>query len=353
MIALPPLSFVKTETGQLAFLCDNSSLESLVCPRLYELKHIRKRELVAARAGRNFGSGLHIGWRERYVRCGSKAVDDAAAVGINTAMAEYFAEKPQPPDDFRTLDHAQRVMAAYNDRYRDEPFTIMLKADGTPAIESSFAFPLGEVQYTGLQPDLWNKWIKIIYTGRIDLLSHDAEGDWAGPDHKTAFQFGDSFLDTMSTDSGQKGYCWAFQQFYGRPPRGYIIDAVRIRRPTKASSYAGGAPCDASDMQRIPHYVFPGEIDEWREDTLAKIETIFWMHARGYFQRHTKMCVSKYGRCDMFDVCTSARDSRETVLVSNLFEEATWSPLNPTTKQPDVLAPVKAVINVMVNPPKI
>lgn len=357
MNPLPPLPFVKAKDGSLAFLIDNSTLETLVCPRLYELKHLRQRDLVAARAGRNFGACLHVGWKERYLRCGSSAVDAANEPLINEAMAAYLLDKPQPPDDFRTLEHAQRVMSAYNSRYRDEPFKVLPKADGSPAVESSFAFPLGIVRYPAMN-ELADYYgvkasvpipINVNYTGRIDLQTHDVEGDWSGPDHKTAFQFGKGFTDKMATDSAQRGYCWAFQQFYGHLPRGYIIDAVRIRRPSKADTYAGVAPIDASDFQRIPFYIFPDDIEEWKQDTLAKVETIFWMHSRGYFQKHTRRCVTEYGRCDMYDVCIAARGTRDEVLSSNLYEPATWSPLNA----PKPFDPVQEVIDVMVNPPKI
>lgn len=333
MQTLPPLQFLKRENGSLAFLIDNSTLETLTCPRLYELKHLRMRDLVAARAGRNFGAGLHVGWRERYLRCGSAPVDESSEAAINEAMATFFRDKPQPPEDFRTLDHACKVMKAYNQRYLTEAFTILPKNDGTPAVEASFAFTLGHLKYQPLprDPEIANAQdIEIVYTGRVDLLTKDPEGEWVGPDHKTAFMFGQGFQDAMATDAGQRGYCWAFQQMYGRPPRGYVIDAVRIRPPTKKATYAGDAPISFEDMQRIPFYIFPDDIEEWRQDTLAKIETIFWMHARDYFQKHTKMCVTKYGRCDMFEVCITARGSREAVLSSNQFEDLTWSPLNPT-----------------------
>ena len=221
-------------------------------------------------------------------------------------------------------------MQAYNAYYRDEKFEILLNAKGERAVESSFAFPLGVVPFMNFETNELEM-VTIIYIGRVDLFTKNAEGSWSGPDHKTAFMFGEGFQDQMATDPGQKGYCWSFKQFFGYYPKGYIIDAVRIRRPKKADFYAGVAPVDESDFQRIPFYVFPDEIDEWREDTLAKVEQIFWMHSRGYFHRNRRMCTTKYGRCDMFEVCIVPKASRETLLASNLFEPMTWSPLNRAT----------------------
>ena len=321
MTTLPPLPLVPTKDGKLAYLIDNSTLETLVCPTIYKNKHLYKRELSAARAGRNFGAGLHVGWKERYMLCGSKAVDPTNEQTINAALATYFGEKPQPDDDFRTLEHAQKVMKAYNKRYTNEDFTILSRTDGTPAVESSFAFPIGEVQ--GVQ---------IIYTGRTDMFIHNSEGDWV-LDHKTAFQYGENWLKQMAVDSGQKGYVWAFAQLYGRCPRGYIVDGVRIRRPTKKDEYAGVPPVDNTDFQRIPQYVFPQELDDWRENVLLQVDSIFYRHKRGSFEMNRRECVGKYGPCDFYDVCMAMPEQRESILASSMFEELTFSPLNKTGEQ--------------------
>lgn len=332
---MTPLPFTVSKRGTLAFLVDNSTLETLTCPRLYQLKHLRKRDLVAARAGRNFGAGLHVGWKERYTLCGSNPVDVTAELAINAAIAAHFAGKPQPEGDFRTLDHAQRVMKCYNDFYKRENFEILKKPNGSPAVECSFAFQLGTLRYPGVgkvvahDGKYYSSHIDIFYMGRMDLLVRNTEGFWAGPDHKSTQEYGQGFADTYQTDAGQKGYVWAATRYLGQPVKGYIIDGVRIRRPKRMDEYTGAPPVDSSDFLRIPHYVFPDELAEWEEDTLAKVETIFWMHSRGYFQKHTRMCRHKYGRCDMFDVCTTSRANRENTLASDMFEDLEWSPLNP------------------------
>ena len=200
--------------------------------------------------------------------------------------------------------------------------------DGTPLVECTFCLPFGTVQNT-----------PIYYCGKIDTAIEDNNGVWSF-DHKTAFQFGETFTAMMQMDGGQLGYCWALGQVLKRPVTGYIIDAVRIRRPTRASSRSvefGGveSPVDASDFARLPFPIpYASTLEDWRSDTLALIADILWHHDRGYFPRHRWNCTNKFGKCDFFEVCSAPREQREAILYhSTLYEESTWSPLKQKTKE--------------------
>lgn len=310
---LPPLPLIDG-----AFLIDNSTLEKLKCPQLWYLEALRKRTLASSKAGRNFGSGLHIGWARRYRECLERPVTPEVTTLINDDMAKWFEEHPQPFDDFRTHAHACTVMAAYNAHYGLEPFKIITNpSTGKPIVEASFALPLGKVHDT-----------PIIWCGKIDLGTEDNNGIWAGPDHKTTFQFGETFDMQMARDGGQLGYTWALWQVLGKRPRGYIIDAVRIRRASKRSEYNDLPPVDASDFKRIPYDVTEENLTEWREDVLDSIEFLFHLYDTQHFPHWRWHCTNKYGRCDMYDVCSVAKGARESVLMSTLFEDNTWSPLN-------------------------
>ena len=322
MTPLPPLPFVDG-----AFLCDNSALEHYqACRRFWELQDLRRYAVAANSAGRNFGSGVHAGLKVRYSEAGTRRPTPEQLIAIDEAITQHFATSPAPVDDFRDAAHCKRMMAAYLDHYPLEPFRL-LNVPGTDKalVERPFALPLGTVYGH-----------PIIWTGRLDLYIEDNSGRWS-LDTKTAFQFGSGFEDDMSTNGGQVGYCWAMQQLTGEKPTGYIINAIRVRRPSKAAKYAneggGPAPIDASDFARIPHHVSQDAIDEWREDVLALIEDIFDDHAKGRFPRSRKSCSGKYGRCDMFEVCTAPRAKRQNILDSSLYVPNTWSPLNSTVPQ--------------------
>ncbi len=312
---LPPLPFVDG-----ALLLDNSTIELLRCPRLLEYKWLRRRTATANRAGMNFGSTLHQGWAVRYQKCGNKAVTPDDIPAINAAMEAWLKENPQPDTDFRNYNHAVTVMSAYNETYKNEPFDIINDTRGMPLVERTFWVPLGTVQN-----------FPVIYTGKIDLGIRNHNGVWS-QDHKTTFQFGDSFDSAMQMDGGQHGYLFSLWKITGELPAGYIIDAVRVRKPKKTGRFDEVAPVDGTDFIRTPYIIGPDALEEWREDTLNLVSDMMWHYDRGYFPRHRWQCVGKFGRCEMFEVCASPRKDREDVLAnSGLYMENDWTPL----KQPE------------------
>jgi hypothetical protein len=304
-----------------ALLLDNSSLELLqTCPRQFEYSWLRKRILAADKPALNYGGGIHVGLAERYSNYGHRALHEVEEHSCNEAMRVFFEARPQPENDFRTEIAAARLLKAYNTVYQKEPFDILMLPSGKPCVEVSFAFPLGTVQN-----------IPIIFTGRIDLCIKDSTGEWV-LDHKTSSVFGQSFNDDMSMTAQFRGYCWAFQQTFGRKPTGYIVNAIRVRPPTKEEKDAesvGIEPAMRKDnFERRPYFITQSEIDEWRLDTLALISTMLFHHDSNFFPRHKKWCVGKYGKCQFFDVCSLPETERLRVLNSNAFEDNVWSPLN-------------------------
>jgi hypothetical protein len=314
MNTLPPLPFVDG-----ALILDNSTIELLKCPRLLELKWLRSRVPVSDRAGANFGSTIHRGLEVRYKLYGTKPVNNTMRYDIDLAMNEWQQEHPQPEGDFRNYDHALKMMTAYLENYPSETFKI-LEHSGKPIIENSFLLPFG-VEISG-HP--------LYYSGKIDLGIRDQNGIWSF-DHKTAFQFGEAFNQQMNMDGGQLGYCWALGEVMAERPQGYIIDAIRVRRPTKKKSQSedyGMASCiDATDFFRKPVWVTDDMIEEWRQDVITLVGNIFDYHAKGYFPRHRWNCTNKYGACDMYEVCSCPRVQRDGLLAGPMFEDNTWTPL--------------------------
>lgn len=308
---LPPLPLVDGH-----FLIDNSSIELMQCPRKFEYRSLRRRTLAASKAGRNFGSTMHAGWAVRYLRCGSRPVLEQDETAINDVMAKWLETHPQPEDDFRNLGHAMNMMRVYNEVYHSQPFKILNSPKtGKPIVEQSFAIPdFGTVAG-----------IPVVYTGKIDLGTEDNEGIWSD-DHKTTFMFGKGWEQQMRRDGGQHGYCYALGRILGRKASGFKIDGVRVRRPNKD----GIAPCDGTDFQRVVEYVTDDALEEWREDVLNIIQTIFNMHKAARFPQYRWQCVGKYGTCDYYDVCSMARGSRMEILAGGQFEHDDWSPLKQT-----------------------
>lgn len=295
------------------FLIDNSGLEKLKCPRMFEYSELERKVPVAERAGANFGSTIHRGLETRYKRVGTGLVDDVTKVAIEGEMLAWLTENPQPENDFRNYNHACKMMQVYNSIYPKEDFKILSNKEGKPIIEATFALPFSEVENTPL-----------IYCGKIDLGIEDRNGIWSF-DHKTAFQFGDTFDKQLAMDGGQLGYCWALQQVTGQQPQGYIIDAIRVRRPTKKDEFSEKSCIDGTDFKRTPYYVSQDMLDEWRNDVLTLVQNIFAYHANGHFPRHRWNCTNKFGLCDYYDVCSTVTQQREQILNGSLFEDNQWT----------------------------
>ena len=316
-------------------LLDNSSIEKFQCPRKWQHSELDLRSAVAEKAGANFGSTMHRGWEQRYKLVGTGPVAGQNIDTIESAMRDHLAENPQPQGDFRDFNHACKMMRSYLQIYPQENFKIVATREGKPIIEASFMLPFAVIwRETGVV-STWNgdasvhaiissDGIPVYYCGKLDLGIEDSNGLWSF-DHKTAFQFGDSWLKQMSMDGGQLGYCWALGQTLNRPVAGYIIDGVRVRKPSTSQKFLGEAPIDGTDFCRIPNFVTPEMLDEWKEDVRNIISQIFAMHSREYFPRHRWQCVGKYGVCEFFDVCSTARAQRDIVLQSGLYEENKWS----------------------------
>lgn len=316
-LPLPPLPLIDG-----AFLIDNSGLELLRCPRLFYYQFLRRRVKADAKAGRNFGSTIHLAQAVRYREARNNPVDSTIQTMQEESMREWLASNPQPLEDFRNFNHACLVNRVYNEIYRAEPFRILTTPQGKPIVEASFMLPLGTIQN-----------IPIFYTGKIDLAIEDNAGTWV-QDTKTAFQFGETFDRQMQRDSGQKGYVWALSQILGRKPSGYIINAIRIRRAKRGQEYdpLASAPVDASDFKRIPFYVNEADLELWKINALEKIKLIFWFHDNAYFPEYEGQCTNKFGLCDMYDVCSLPVNSRENALASSIYEDNDWSPLNAINK---------------------
>lgn len=326
---IPPLPLVDG-----CFLIDNSGLEKLKCPRAFQYSELNRKSPIASKAGANFGSTIHRGLETRYGLQGTEAVTQPTQVLIESAMREWLDQNPQPESDFRNFNHACKMMQVYNNIYKKEEFKILTNQQGKPIIESSFALPFGIAYFEDSQwktrfwsgglSEVKKEEIPIYYCGKVDLGIEDHNGCWSF-DHKTAFQFGDTFDKQMAMDGGQLGYCWSLGQTIGRKPQGYIIDAIRVRRPTKKDEFTEKPPIDGTDFKRTPYYVSQDMLDEWKKDVLTLIQNFFAYHANNHFPRHRWNCTNKFGLCDFYDVCSTNQEQRDMILNGSLFEENTWS----------------------------
>ena len=304
---LPPLSLVDG-----ALLIDNSMLEGLTtCPRSTEYSFLHKRKAAEERPALNFGGSIHAALAHRYKQ-DSEGIDAKTEQEQVKLLEDWYAEKPNPEEDFRNLDKAVSVISNYNREYMIEPF-IPLEMEKGKCVEQSFAFHIFDVE-----SKVYGK-VRIIYTGRIDLVV-EWEHQIFTVDHKTTSIMGNQFFEELSMSPQQMGYAWALSKSIGKAPTGYMINAICCRRPTKTGV--------GIEFARNRYYLSQEQIDEWKHNLQALVEEFVWNYDRDYMPQKKKWCVGKYGKCPYFDVCSLPVMQRGLMLDSGMYEDNKWSPLN-------------------------
>ena len=308
---------IELPTIQGMLVADNSALEDIQqCPYLYYIKNIRRRVNSSTSSGLNFGGALHEALRVRYRRCNNNACDDETQQLMIKELENWFSIKPALVGDHRTLELAIAFVKMYNRVYKREPFLI-IPVKGVMIVEKPFMFKLGTI----------SDGRHVIFIGKMDLGVTDNSGIWVF-DHKSTFAFGKGFEEDMQITPQFRGYARAVKEICGVMPEGYIINAMRVRQPTDESFFTEDKGIRPDDFKRMQYPFSYRELEEWEQNTMEMFEELAHYEKRGVFPRHRKNCISRYGRCSMYDLCMMNIDQRENWMMGNAFEDNTWSPLN-------------------------
>lgn len=299
-----------------ALFVDNSALESFTtCPRKWEMQYGLKRVTAAPAPALQFGSAVHAALAWRYTHDPHMTNFEGTQDAMFLELGKGLSDRHPLMDDYRNFDYGTRLLRAYNEVYGREPFRILSLKD-KPIVEMPFALPLGAIT----RPDGSDLWI--VYTGKIDLGIEENDGIWV-MDHKTSSIVGDSFYAEMAMSPQQEGYNWAFWTVFGVLPVGFIINMIATRKESRTGK--------GIEFNRQRVYISQERLEEWQANTLGIVDELVWMLNRRHITMHKKNCISKYGRCAYYDVCSLPFNQRGIMLSSNLFQPNTWSPLNATS----------------------
>lgn len=308
---------------------DNSSLEYIItCPRSAEYYINQKRERNRDRSALKFGGILHKILETRYRDFDSRPITDVVQARMLQVCLAEFNEYTPPEDDYRNYQMAVDFIDEYCAVYRNEPFDILTLPGGKPAVELPFAVPLFTLDVghsiTVRNPDgsitqQSPGSITIIWQGRSDLL-YRREGSIYGMDHKSTSMMGPLYFKEFELSGQIRGYSWALGKLIGQAIKGFTINGLGIRKPTKTGKKL--------ELQRYTIDFSDDNLCEWQEDTITAITTYLHQCFDGFLPRHHKWCIGKYGACQFFDVCTLPREQRELMLSTNDYKTVTWNPLN-------------------------
>lgn len=325
MTPTPPLTLLDGSSWTL----DNSSFQLMcICPQMAAYKLLHKRERAGTAIERDAGKALHVALEHRYRKLGSAACDAATEAEMLALLEREFEGMEVPMETHLTLARCKEAVVEYNKARGAEPFKVL-------AVEMPYAVPLGTVKTRGvkLPPE-----VQIIWTGRSDLITEWEGGEVHTTDHKSTSRWDASKQAGFAVDDGQKGYAWSCQELArlhpeaGLPKRvhGFCVNNLTIRPELKRAS-ANALP--RFEFNRVRFYWTQAMLEEWRTNTLAIIEGWLEHYERGYFPMHRRNCANLYGRaCGYKDVDDVPPEQRALVLGSDLYQDATWSPLERERK---------------------
>lgn len=283
-----------------AFFVSSSFLDK-ACPREQQHYKLDARVLAKTPAGAAFGKHLHTGFNMHYK-------------GNSHEVAECFDKlwEADPVDcPFRTLPWAQEIWEHYREKFKHEPWEIVVDPDtGRPMTEHKFATPLTMVGD-----------VPVFFHGIIDLVVKVGTLAYI-LDFKSTSMLGKSYWDTQRASQQYRGYAWAIApklERMGLTMDGYIVRAIRTSPPTQKMRAAGGAPLREwwdTTLADEKYLFVPGELEEWRFNAIQLVHQ-FAQHARaGYFPQVKSCCVKKDHVCDYYEVCQAEASSRDRILNS-------------------------------------
>lgn len=351
-------------SGHFLLVIDNSSLETFTtCPQSAYYKLVLKREAHARNAALTFGGALHEGL-ERFLerqwghQQGLEVDDEEWTKEEDQRILKFFTENPAPLDEYRTVQNALAVLAAYRQRASLPDYQWEIQSDSSgPIIERAFELPLGVVEVNDWIPMPWLldaqleeaikhgsqekrgvcapyvSHIHIAWSGRIDAIARCGNPNVVRVvDHKTTSIMGDSFMQDFQISNQVLGYVWAARQLWpDLDVSAFCLNAIHFKKPTGTGAITDpgprGGPSALSFVRGYYEYS-PQRLSEWAENCLNIVSDFIHCLVRDSFPRHTKWCFGKYGKCQYHDVCVQDDPKvRANMIHSDMFKQVTWNPV--------------------------
>lgn len=188
------------------------------------------------------------------------------------------------------------------DARRDAPFRTHILANGKPAVELSFNFPLCEMHgHT------------ISLAGHLDSVVSFEDRLWILDDKTTKGQLNDQFFRQFSPNNQMSLYMAAGQVILAEPVAGVLVKGAQI-----------GVGFTRFATRPIPRA--PKVVEEWIEDTKYWIGQAYQFAVAQHWPMNDKSC-GNYGGCAFQRVCAVSPSHRASWLKED-FTERFWNPLD-------------------------
>ena len=284
-----------TNDTKINVILDATSLDTfLTCPAKYSFRFINNKVPELKPTALDRGTLGHIGFEYYYKALQNKDdFDHAVQVGVdNLRFTLASDESDLDPEE------GAAVITAFTEscskwRHLDEQLEII-------EVEKSFSRVLYE-----------DKYCRIIYIGKIDLLVNHPVGFPFLPDtkfipydHKTYSR--DSEL--LRTANQFSGYAWATDSSY------LIVNRVGLQKSLKPDV----------KHKRIPLSYDPLFLDEWKDNTVTILKHFIECSLDNNWPRYTTSCMAYNRKCEYHEICNSSGQEAKTCKLSMMRSCEPW-----------------------------
>jgi hypothetical protein len=179
------------------------------------------------------------------------------------------------------------------------PFQTLILANGRPAVELSFDFPLFELEGE-----------VISYSGHMDEVVTFENHEWVKDDKTTKNALDANYRQTFSPDNQMSGYTIAGKIVLARPVQGVLVRAAQI----------------GVNFNRFTTFPVPrpqAVLDEWTKDAQIVIARAREDAVRGHWPMNDKACFG----CEFRRVCSVSHSHRAAWLKDDFLQRPPWNPL--------------------------
>lgn len=313
-----------------------------LCSYKYMWGYVAGIEGATARAGQNYGSGLHLPLSCYYkaLREG-RTMDEALKEECKAIIQQHFLENPQPETtargkvEFRNAARAIQAFEAYLARWGSEDFEVL-------GVEEPFEVELGRFEAQGppynFQLGSDPVIVTVIFRGIRDLRVRWHDQLWV-MDHKTSTEWSDLSVDEGKASFQFMGYAWVEKQicegYHPYPsiksaltlPIGGVIGNYIVSR----APYAEGRKPTPRDLPRdyFHREAYPydeAQLNEWHSDAMEIAREIFSRWQSENWKRNRTAC-AHWGRCEFYRLCwETAPEYREAAALGADYRPRTPSP---------------------------
>ena len=200
----------------------------------------------------------------------------------------------------KTRENLIRTIVWYLDQFQEDVTTTLILADGTPAVEYSFALPVDN---------------GIIFSGHIDRVVEYADAPYVQDQKTTGTTITPRYFEGYSPDTQMSMYTFAGKIIYNAPIKGVMIDAAQIA--VGFTRFERGFAFRTDD-----------QLNEWYDNAMYHIESARIATRENHFPMNTSSC-GNYGGCEFRDICARSPSVRPQFLKGKFVQGKRWDPLDP------------------------